>query len=123
MPPSASSNRPRLRAVAPVKAPRSWPNSSVSISSGGIAAQLTLTNGLSARALGAVDRARDQLLAGAALAGDQHARPRRRDLRDLGEQRRHRRALADHLEALVGQRAQALDLARHRAPLERVAQR
>jgi hypothetical protein len=51
VPPSASSNRPRLRAVAPVNAPRSCPNSSDSISSGGIAAQLTLTNGLSASAL------------------------------------------------------------------------
>ena len=33
-----------LRWWAPVKAPRSWPNSSLSSSSRGIAAQLTLTN-------------------------------------------------------------------------------
>ena len=51
MPPSAISNRPRLRAVAPVKAPRSWPNSSDSISSRGIAAQFTFTNGFVASAL------------------------------------------------------------------------
>ena len=34
-----------------------------------------------------MERARDELLAGAALAGDQHRRPRRRDLaHNLGEQ-------------------------------------
>jgi len=44
VPPSATSNSPRFLAIAPVNAPRSWPNSSLSISSGGIAAQLTLTN-------------------------------------------------------------------------------
>ena len=44
-PPSATSNKPRFFAIAPVNAPRSCPNSSLSISSGGIAAQLTLTNG------------------------------------------------------------------------------
>ena len=37
--------RPDLRVVAPVKAPRSWPNSSLSISSRGIAAMLIATNG------------------------------------------------------------------------------
>ena len=31
--------------MAPVKAPRSWPNSSLSISSRGIAAMLMATNG------------------------------------------------------------------------------
>ena len=50
MPPSASSNFPRRRASAPVKAPFSWPNSSDSISSSGIAAQLTSTNGPARRA-------------------------------------------------------------------------
>src|SRR6266545_4226964 len=53
VPPSASSNLPRRRATAPVKAPRSWPKSSDSISSSGTAAQLTSTKGPSAR----VDRA------------------------------------------------------------------
>ena len=38
---------PRL--CAPVKAPRSWPNSSLSISSRGIAAMLMATNGPSRR--------------------------------------------------------------------------
>ena len=51
MPPSASSNLPRRRAAAPVNAPFSWPNSSLSISSVGMAAQLTLTNGPDANGL------------------------------------------------------------------------
>ena len=45
VPPSACSNLPARRASAPVKAPFSWPNSSLSISSRGIAAMLTATNG------------------------------------------------------------------------------
>ena len=51
MPPSASSKRPRRLAVAPVKAPLTWPNSSDSISGSGIAAQLTLIRGISRCAL------------------------------------------------------------------------
>ena len=45
VPPSASSNFPIRWLAAPVKAPRSWPNSSDSISSFGIAAQFTSTKG------------------------------------------------------------------------------
>jgi hypothetical protein len=45
----ASSNLPMRRATAPVKAPFSWPNSSLSSRFSGIAAQLTEMNGLSAR--------------------------------------------------------------------------
>ena len=51
MPPFASSIRPSFWARASVKAPFSWPNSSLSSSSLGIAAQLISTNGLSCRAL------------------------------------------------------------------------
>ena len=51
VPPSASSKRPMRRSVAPVNAPRSWPNISDSTRSFGIAALLTHTNGLAARAL------------------------------------------------------------------------
>jgi hypothetical protein len=43
--PSAISNLPRLAAVAPVNAPRTWPKSSDSINSSGMAAQLTSTKG------------------------------------------------------------------------------
>ena len=47
MPPSASANLPFLVVVAPVNAPRTWPNSSDSSSDSGIAAQLTLMSGMS----------------------------------------------------------------------------
>ncbi len=46
VPPSAASNFPIFCRWAPVKAPRSCPNSSLSSRSRGMAAQLTLTNGL-----------------------------------------------------------------------------
>ena len=67
---------------APVNAPRTWPNSSDSSSVSGIAAQLTATNGIVALRAAVVDRARDQLLAGAGLAGDQHRAAGRGDQLD-----------------------------------------
>ena len=51
MPPSASSTLPGLRETAPVKAPFSCPNSSLSRSPSGIAAQLIATSGPAARLL------------------------------------------------------------------------
>ena len=51
MPRSACSNLPICFSVAPVNDPFSWPNSSDSISSSGIAAQLTCTNRWPARGL------------------------------------------------------------------------
>ena len=51
MPPLASSKRPLRRATAPVKAPFSWPKSSLSTRPGGKAAQLILISGLSLRLL------------------------------------------------------------------------
>src|SRR6476660_5640793 len=51
VPPSASSNRPGRSLIAPVKAPRSWPNSSDSISVSENSAQLTATNGWCLRRL------------------------------------------------------------------------
>ncbi len=53
VPPLASRKRPAREFVAPVKAPRSWPKSSLSSSSRGIAAALTATKGPSARGLAA----------------------------------------------------------------------
>ena len=47
--PSAISNFPFLAAVAPVKEPLTWPKSSDSINSSGIAAELTSMNGAPAR--------------------------------------------------------------------------
>src|SRR3989440_9449060 len=49
VPPSACSKRPRRKVCAPVKAPRSCPNSSDSRRSFGIAAVFIAMNGLSAR--------------------------------------------------------------------------
>ena len=49
MPVSACSNLPMRVVAAPVKAPFSWPNSSLSSSSAGSAAQFTFTNGRSLR--------------------------------------------------------------------------
>ena len=45
MPPCAISKRPGLSLIAPVKAPRSWPKSSVSIRVSEKSAQLTATKG------------------------------------------------------------------------------
>jgi hypothetical protein len=49
VPPSACSNLPARSANAPVNDPFMWPNSSLSMSSDGIAAQLTSTNASSCR--------------------------------------------------------------------------
>ena len=68
----ANSNLPGLCWMAPVNAPRSKPNSSDSSSSVGSAAQFTFTNGLSRAERRRVERPRDQLLAGAALAANEH---------------------------------------------------
>ncbi len=76
---------PAPRVAAPVKAPRSCPNSSASISSRGIAAMLSATNGARPARAEIVDRLRDQLLAGARFARDQHGqvvRARRARSRD-----------------------------------------
>ena len=51
VPPSACSKRPRRRLAAPVKAPFSWPNSSDSIKSFGIAAMFRAMKGDAARGL------------------------------------------------------------------------
>ena len=59
---------PRAGRGAPVKAPRSWPKSSLSSRVSGMAAQLTATKGPLARGGELVEGARDELLAGAGLA-------------------------------------------------------
>ena len=51
VPPLACSNRPTRSRSAPVKAPRTWPNSSLSSRLCDSAAQWTLTNGRAARGL------------------------------------------------------------------------
>ena len=68
--------------TAPVKLPFLWPKNSLSMSSVGIAPQLTGTNGASRRGPGLVDHPRDELLARARFARDVHGRLAARDLRD-----------------------------------------
>ena len=62
----------RRFSVAPVNAPFSWPNSSLSRISSGIAAQFSAKNGPFARSLSNAARG-DELLSGARLAEDQDA--------------------------------------------------
>ena len=81
----------RAAALASVKAPRACPNSSLSSSVGGIAAQLMATNGAVAPRAPVVERARDELLARAALARDEH---RRVAVGDAGDEVEHPRIAA-----------------------------
>ena len=74
MPPSAASNRPGLAAIAPVNAPFSWPNSSLSSSVSVSAAQLSAHERAGARGERLVDALGEHLLADAGLAEDEHAR-------------------------------------------------
>ena len=103
MPPWASSKRPRRCRSAPVKAPRSWPKSSLSIRLGGRAAQLTTTNGpLRPRAL-VVDGAGDELLADPCLAEDENRGVAGRHLPHFVEYvQQGVRAADDVLEAVLG---------------------
>ena len=94
MPPSAISKRPGRSLMAPVKAPRSWPNSSDSISVSAKMAQLTGTKGWPPVA-GLVNQVGDQLLAGAGLAGDEDAAVRVGDHPHVVEHRPHPGAAAD----------------------------
>ena len=77
-----------------------------------------LDEGRALRAARAGGSRGDELLAGAALAGDEHARLRRRDLLDLLEEPLHRRALPDHLVARA--RARRRGRATSRASSRRV---
>ena len=72
MPPDASTNLPMCRSVAPVNAPFSWPNSIDFDEIVGDRAAVDRDEGLRAPLAGAVDGARDQFLADAGLAFDQH---------------------------------------------------
>ena len=101
MPPCASSKRPVRRSVAPVKAPRSWPKSSLSTRPLGSAAQLTLMSGRLLRGL-------REWIARAISSLPVPVSPRmrteesgRRDQVDLLEGVRERAALADDLLEVV----------------------
>ena len=71
MPPWASSKYPRRERVAPVKAPSSWPKSSLSIRLSGSAPQLTGTKGPDDRGSLEVQGLGQPLLADAGLAEEQ----------------------------------------------------
>ena len=91
MPPLARSKKPLCCRSAPVKLPRSWPKSSLSMSCGETAPQLSGRKALVAAPGELVNGLRRQLLAGAALP-DQH---------DRGRGRRHAGQLVvEHLHAL-----------------------
>ena len=97
--PAASSNLPARCSVAPVNAPRSWPNSSLSSSSRGIAEQLMRDERPAPARRVVVDDLGDELLAGAALALDEHRRVGIRDAADRLVDLLHRRAVADDRDA------------------------
>ena len=63
-----------------MNAPRSWPNSSLSINWAESTGQFRLTSSFIAPVAGGMDRPGDQFLASAALAGDQHGLRRGCDL-------------------------------------------
>ena len=107
VPPSASSMRPGLVPTAPVKAPFSWPNSSDSSTSRGRAPQWMGTNGRVGALRALVDRARHQLLAGAALAEDQHGGVRRRHALHHAQHLLHARAPGEDAAEGLGARAAA----------------
>ena len=127
-PPLAISNRPFLLAMAPVKAPLTWPKRLLSSRSAGIEPELTVTNGPCGAARVVVDGLGHQLLAGAALAQDQDVALGRRGELDQLVDLLHRLALADDVveaEALAEllARARGSRCARRRCsrPLRRVS--
>ena len=90
---------------APVNAPFSWPNSSLSSRSTGMAAQLTLTNGPDANGLCRCMCAASSSLPVPDSPGQQHARVRARHLRRLLEHPHERRARPDHARGVAHQLA------------------
>ena len=111
VPPSASSNLPGFSLVAPVKAPRSWPKSSLSSSSPGSAAQLILTKGLPRRGERAWIVARETSLPTPRLAADQHRHVGVGDAVDHVPDGQHGRAGGDEVLRHPAPRLAALDAA------------
>ena len=87
--------------MAPVKAPFSWPNSSLSKSPVGMAAQLSLTKVRLAARAQLVQGAGDELLARARLAANEHRGAGGGDGLDLLEHPAQGGALADDLPEVV----------------------
>ena len=101
LPLSARSKSPFFGYTAPVNAPLTCPNSVDSSRSGGRLPESTVTNDLSDARRVDVNGARDELLAGAALAGDEDRGAAGRRLGDQLEHLDHPRAAADDARELV----------------------
>ena len=101
VPPSASSKRPFFRCSAPVNAPFSWPNSSASIRLSGQGGAAHLDERFLGPQRVVVNRVRDELLARARFAADEHGRVRRRDLRHLLVDLPNRSARPDDVREVV----------------------
>ena len=101
VPPSACSKRPMRCLSAPVNAPFSCPKSSDSSRFSCSAAQLTLTKLRPAAERVVVNRARDELLAGARFAADEDRRVALGDLLDDRQDRLQRAARADDAVEVV----------------------
>ena len=97
VPLSASSKRPMRSVRASVKAPFTWPKSSLSKVPSGSAPVLTATSGIAARERQRVQRLRDHFLAGTVLARDQDVGVRRPDACDGLQHRLHGRRGGDEL--------------------------
>ena len=106
MPPCAASKAPTRRALAPVKAPFSCPNSSLSRRSGGSAAAIDDHERLLAPARQPVHRLRGRLLARPGLAFDEQRRLRRRRVLEQREHVAHLRRAPDE-QAELASRATA----------------
>ena len=92
---------PAASPTAPVNAPFSWPNSSLSTSVGGSAAQLTRTSGRACRRLRSCSARANSSLPVPVGPEQQHARVGRRDLRQARQREPQRRALADDVVEVV----------------------
>ena len=101
MPPCAISKRPLRSCRASVNAPRTWPNISLSKSDDGDAAEIDLDERPAGTPAVAMDRFGDELLAGAALAGDQHRRVGRGDASHQLQDAQQPRVLADQVAEVV----------------------
>ena len=111
VPPSASSNRPTRSARASVKAPRTWPNSSLSNTVSETPPALTVTIGRARARRQRVNRLRDEPFARAVLAGDQHVGVgRRRPLDELDDRLHRRRARNQRRRAVEAEARRALEL-------------
>ena len=95
VPPLAYWNRPMRSRSAPVKAPFTWPKSSLSRMFSESSAQFKRHEWLVAARAVDVQRLGDELFPGSAFSRDEHRGRRRRDLPEPGHNRMHRHRIAD----------------------------